>query len=110
VVILLGRWTKCIQSKGDYAQKCCYRTDSDNITLLSDSIFRVLSDSPVVDLQLIRVKLKVKQSHYRPGQARGFQEFEAPRFQDNRHMKVVRLSALLPAAFTPGNIPGTHFC
>ena len=23
-----------------------------------------------------------------------FQEFEAPRFQDNRHMKVVRLSAL----------------
>jgi len=23
----------------------------------------------------------------------GFQEFEAPRFQDNRHMKVVRLSA-----------------
>ena len=25
---------------------------------------------------------------------RGFQEVEAPRFQDNRHMKVVRLSAL----------------
>jgi hypothetical protein len=25
---------------------------------------------------------------------RGFQEDEAPRFQDNRHMKVVRLSAL----------------
>ena len=24
----------------------------------------------------------------------GFQEFEVPRFQDNRHMKVVRLSAL----------------
>ena len=24
----------------------------------------------------------------------GFQEVEAPRFQDNRHMKVVRLSAL----------------
>jgi len=35
--------------------------------------------------------VKVKQSHYRP---RGSQEFEAPRFQDNRHMKVVRLSAL----------------
>jgi len=35
----------------------------------------------------------------------GFQEVEAPRFQDNRYMKVVRLSALLP-----GNIPGTHFC
>ena len=25
---------------------------------------------------------------------RGFQEFEVPRFQDNQHMKVVRLSAL----------------
>ena len=25
---------------------------------------------------------------------RGFQEVEAPRFQDSRHMKVVRLSAL----------------
>jgi len=24
----------------------------------------------------------------------GFQEFEAPRFQDNRHMKMVRLSAM----------------
>jgi len=24
----------------------------------------------------------------------GFQNFEAPRFQDNQHMKVVRLSAL----------------
>jgi len=33
----------------------------------------------------------VKQSHDRPG---GFQEAEVPRFQDNRHMKVVRLSAL----------------
>ena len=33
----------------------------------------------------------IKQSHYMP---RGFQEVEAPRFQDSRHMKVVRLSAL----------------
>jgi len=31
----------------------------------------------------------------------GFQEAEAPRFQDNRHMKMVRLSALALAAFTP---------
>ena len=42
-------------------------------------------------------KVKVKQSHYRP---LGFQEAEAPRFQDNRHMKVIRLSALAPAAST----------
>ena len=34
-----------------------------------------------------------------------------PRFQDSRHMKVVRLSALRTGRFyRPGNIPGTHFC
>jgi hypothetical protein len=46
-------------------------------------------------------KVKVKQSHYRPGQALGFQETEDPRFQDNRHMKVVRLSALSTGRLYP---------
>ena len=33
------------------------------------------------------------------------------RLQDNRHMKVVRLSALSTGRlYHPGNIPGTHFC
>ena len=42
---------------------------------------------------------------------RSFQEVETPRFQDNRHMKVVRLSALHTGRlYPPGNIPGTHFC
>jgi hypothetical protein len=44
----------------------------------------------------------------------GFQEFEAPRFQDNRHMKVVRLSAVgtgrLYPLPPPEIIPGNHFC
>ena len=36
---------------------------------------------------------------------------EAPRFQDSRHIKVVRLSALRTGCLYPsGNIPGTHFC
>jgi hypothetical protein len=40
----------------------------------------------------------------------GFQEVEATRFQDNRHMKVVSLSALNTGHLYPqGNIPGTHF-
>jgi hypothetical protein len=41
----------------------------------------------------------------------GFQKFEAPRFQDNRHIKVVRLSALPTGRiYPPGIIPDTHFC
>jgi len=40
-----------------------------------------------------------------------FQEVEASRFQDIRHMKVVRLSATNTGRLYPaGNIPGTHFC
>ena len=39
----------------------------------------------------------------------GFQEVEAPRFQDSRHMKVVRFSALRTGCLYPlSNIPGTH--
>jgi len=39
----------------------------------------------------VKVKVKVKQSLYRPGQTL---RVEVPRFQDNRHMMLVRLSAL----------------
>jgi hypothetical protein len=35
---------------------------------------------------------------------RGFQEVEAPRFQDNRHMKVVRLSARRIGRFYPREV------
>jgi hypothetical protein len=40
----------------------------------------------------------------------GSVEDETPRFQDNRHMNVVRLSPLRTGRlYAPGNIPGTHF-
>ena len=48
----------------------------------------------------IRVK-KVKRSLDRP---RGFQEVEDPRFHHNRHMKVVRLSALSTGQLYPQEI------
>jgi len=44
---------------------------------------------------------KVKQSHYRP---RGFEEIEVPRFHDNQHMKVVKLSALRTGRLYPQEI------
>jgi len=41
----------------------------------------------------------------------GFQDVEAPKFQENKQMKVVSLSALgTGRLYPPGNIPGTHFC
>ena len=41
----------------------------------------------------------------------GFQEVEAPRFQDIRHVMMLRFSALRTGSlYTPGNIHGTHFC
>jgi hypothetical protein len=48
---------------------------------------------------MMKVMGKVKQTHKGLGRPLGLQEVEAPRYLDNRHMKVVRLSA--PAAFTP---------
>jgi len=41
----------------------------------------------------------------------GSRSLRLPNFQDNRQMKVVRLSALRTSRlYPPGNIPGTHFC
>jgi len=45
--------------------------------------------------------LKVKQTHYKPGQAQRIPEGSGSRFQDNRTHRPP-----LP----PGNINGTHFC
>ena len=59
-----------------------------------------------------RVRSKVNETHYRPGQVlRDPGGCESPRFQNNRHTMVVRLSALFTGRlYSPGNIPGTHFC
>jgi len=47
-------------------------------------------------------------AHYSP---KTFRAVEAPRFQDNRHTKVVRLPGLGTGRLNPpDNIPGTHFC
>ena len=39
----------------------------------------------------------------------GYQEAEAPRFPDSRHIKVV-IAIRTGRLYLPGNIPGTHFC
>ena len=41
----------------------------------------------------------------------GIQEAEVPRFRDNQHMKVVRLSTLrTDRLYLPGDTSGTHLC
>ena len=53
--------------------------------------------------------VKVKQSHYRPGQAlRGSRRLRLPYFKtiSTRRLSALRTGRLYP----PGNIPGTHFC
>jgi hypothetical protein len=51
------------------------------------------------------IKWKVTKSNPIPGLDRpiGFQEVEALRFQDNRHMKMVGLSALITGHLYPRN-------
>jgi len=71
-----------------------------NVELLST--FR--NDTSCHEFQSNREKhtiIKAKQSYYRPW---GFQEIEAPRFHDNRHVKVVRLSALRTGRLYPQEI------
>ena len=46
----------------------------------------------------------LKESHSRRGQVLMVQEVEAPTFKDNRHMKVVRLSAVRTDRLYPQEI------
>jgi hypothetical protein len=60
---------------------------------------------------ILCISVKVKQSHYSPGQAQRVPGGWVPRFNYIRHMKVVRLSALHTGRLNPPvNIPGTYLC
>jgi hypothetical protein len=64
-------------------------------------------------LMVTNIECKARYSNPITGLDRplGFQEVEASRFLDNRHMKVVRLSALrTDRLYPPGNIPDTDLC
>jgi hypothetical protein len=74
------------------------------------SLYRTLLYLPHVSAQpghyhrfgyAVTSNVKVKQPHYRPGQALRLQEVKAPRFLDNGHFKVLRLSALLTGRVYP---------
>jgi len=56
----------------------------------------------ILNWEITLKKAKGKATPYKP---RGFQEAKAPRFRDNKHMKVTRLSALRTGRlyFPPSN-------
>ena len=59
-------------------------------------------------IRLIFIYKIIKQSRDGLDRPRGIQDVEAPRFPDNRHMEVVRLSALRTRPPLPReNIPGS---
>ena len=51
----------------------------------------------IINFKKVKVKVKV----IGVDRPRGFQEVKVPRLQDNRHMKVVRLSALRTCRIYP---------
>ena len=73
--------------------QCLYCTKVESL------IFVVTKNQQQLYLNVLKVK--VKQSHCRPW---GFQEVGAPRFQDNRHFKVIKLSALFTGCLYPQEI------
>ena len=54
--------------------------------------------------------VRYRNPQYRHGEAL-WVPGQAPRFHENQHIKVVRLSALCTChLYPPRNMPGTHFC
>jgi len=59
--------------------------------------------------QCVTVKVKVQQSLYMSGQVEGSRSLGLPNLEQNRHIKVVKSSALRTDHLcTPRNIPDTH--
>ena len=75
-----------------------------HITLLRTSKFHETRHREGRTFLMLKVSLYL----YRPDRPWGFQEVEGPGFQDNRHMQVVRLSALRTGRLYPQEVFLVH--
>ena len=76
-----------------------------------DRLKELFQNETYKEMPLLKVKVKVKQSHYRPGVApEGSRKLRFPDFMTTAQDggKVVSLMHRPP--LPPGNTPGTHFC
>jgi hypothetical protein len=82
--------------------KSCFNNRvNEFLPILSTFLDRLECDSA----QVISVEYRlIMKSHYRPGQALWVPGGEAPRFHDNRLMKVVRLSAKRTGRLCPQKV------
>ena len=88
-----------------------HRRMSAILYILENGLFRYIIVNTLHDNGIIIIISEYSNSCTGLFRYRGFHKVEASRFQDNRHMKVVRLSALRTGhLYHQGNIPGTHFC
>ena len=69
-----------------------------NLHVNAPTAFKMFPYNTLMLRGLLLSGKKEEKSLYRPW---GFQDIETPRFQENRHMEVVRLQPHAPAAFTP---------
>jgi hypothetical protein len=111
VRLLRKSWMACtiMPSPADVQFWWMWTDIADSCTLLRRMLLKVWCCykpyrhrwTPRATKPLSRTCKKIKQSHYRPW---GLQKVEAPRFKRNRHMKVVRLSAIRTDRLCPQEI------
>ena len=78
------------------------------LLILHNSVLFSFQDTTVV---LVVVAVKVKQSHYKPGQAqRVLRKLRFPDFVTTAQDGGKVVSLTYRPSLSPGNDPGTHFC